>query len=125
MSRKERPLSPFWVYRWRINMVTSSLHRLTGLFMSLGALVLAVWLIALAGGAESYERVQPFYGSVVFKALALVWTFCFFFHLFNGIRHLVWDTGYGFEISQIRASGWAVVGATAVATVIFGLSAFA
>lgn len=125
MSRTERPLSPFWVYRWRINMVLSSMHRLTGLFLALGAVAFAVWLIALAGGVEAYERVRPFYGSLVFKALAIGWTFCFFLHLFNGIRHLVWDTGYGFEPRQIRAGGWAVVGATAVATVIFSLSVLA
>ena len=97
MSRVQRPLSPFWVYHWQITMWLSSLHRITGLLLSAGALALAVWLIPLAGGPEAYANVQGFYASGVFKALAVLWAFSFFLHLFNGVRHLAWDTGHGFE----------------------------
>ena len=125
MSRAQRPLSPFWVYRWRITMWLSSLHRITGLLLSLGALALAVWLIALASGPEAYARVQPLYAGGLFRSLVLVWTFCFFLHLFNGVRHLVWDTGHGFEPSRARASGWAVLAAAVIATAVFGFSVIA
>jgi succinate dehydrogenase / fumarate reductase cytochrome b subunit len=104
-------------------MWLSSLHRITGLLLSAGALALAVWLIALAGGSAAYEAVQPLYASGAFKVLLIVWTFCFFLHLFNGIRHLVWDTGRGFEPSRARASGWAVLTVTVIATAVFSLSA--
>lgn len=123
MSPAERPLSPFWIYRWRITMLLSSLHRITGLLLSLGAVALAVWLIALAGGPDSYARVQPYYAGAAFKLFVVGWTFCFFLHLFNGIRHLVWDTGRGFAPRQARASGWAVVAATLIATAAFSLGA--
>jgi succinate dehydrogenase / fumarate reductase cytochrome b subunit len=99
-------------------MWLSSLHRITGLLLSAGALALAVWLIALSSGSSAYEGVQPIYASAWFKVLLVGWTFCFFFHLCNGVRHLVWDTGAGFEKPQIRSSAWTVVVVSAVATVL-------
>ena len=124
MATVERPLSPHvWTYRWQITMWLSSLHRITGLLLSLGALALAAWLIGLAGGAQSYENVQVVFASTWFKLPLIGWTFCFFFHLFNGVRHLVWDSGRGFERHQTRASGWTVVITTVAATAVFSLIA--
>lgn len=110
MDGPERPLSPhLQVYRWGITNTLSILHRATGVFMSLGLLVLACWLIAIATGPEAYADVYRFYGSVWFKLPLAGWAFCFFYHLGNGIRHLVWDSGRGFGQGQIVAGGWAVV----------------
>jgi len=124
MHGVSRPLSPhITVYRWQITMALSSLHRITGGLLSLGALALAVWLIALASGSSTYARVRDVYGSALFKVLLVAWAFCFFFHLANGVRHLVWDTGAGFERGSIRASGWTVVIAAVVATAVFSVLA--
>ena len=119
MQGVQRPLSPYWIYRWEITMWLSSLHRVTGLLLSLGAVALAVWLIALATGPDSFDAVSRLYGSAWLKPLFVGWTFCFFFHLANGVRHLTWDAGYGFEPKRIRASGWTVVVVTLAATAAF------
>lgn len=119
----QRPLSPYWIYRWEITMWLSSLHRITGLLLSLGAVALAVWLIALATGDEAFDAVSRVYGSGWFKPLFIGWSFCFFFHLANGVRHLTWDAGYGFDPKRIRASGWTVVAVTLVATAAFSYAA--
>ena len=104
-------------------MWLSSLHRITGLLLSLGAVALAVWLIALAGGPAAFADVQAVFGSAWFKLPLIVWTFCFSLHLANGIRHLFWDAGMGFDRAQIRRSGWAVVLVTLLVTVAFSLVA--
>jgi succinate dehydrogenase / fumarate reductase cytochrome b subunit len=104
-------------------MWLSSLHRITGLLLSLGAVVLGVWLIALASGSQSFAAVQGIVGADWFKPLLVGWTFCFFFHLANGVRHLFWDAGRGFDPKQIRASGWTVVVVSVVATAAFSLAA--
>jgi succinate dehydrogenase / fumarate reductase cytochrome b subunit len=120
MHGVSRPLSPhISVYSWHVTMALSSLHRITGLLLSLGALALAVWLVALATGSSAYAEVRDVYASAWFKALLILWTFCFFFHLANGVRHLAWDTGAGFERGTIRASGWTVFVAALVATAAF------
>ena len=124
MHGAERPVSPhLQIYRWQITMALSILHRITGLVLSLGAIVLAVWLIALASGPEAYSDIQGLVGGGWFKALLVGWTFCFFYHLCNGVRHLVWDLGYGFDPKQIRTSGWTVVVVTLLATAAFAYGA--
>jgi succinate dehydrogenase / fumarate reductase cytochrome b subunit len=123
MHGVQRPLSPYWIYRWEITMWLSSLHRITGLLLSLGAVALAVWLVALATGSEAFAAVSRVYGAAWFKPLLVGWTFCFFFHLANGVRHLAWDTGRGFDPKQIRATGWTVVVVTFVATAAFSYAA--
>jgi len=123
MHGVQRPLSPYWIYRWQITMVLSSLHRITGLLLSLGAVVLGVWLIALASGPGSYGDLREIVGSVWFKPLLIGWTFCFFFHLANGVRHLAWDAGYGFDKALIQVSGWTVVVVSVAATAAFAFAA--
>ena len=125
----ERPLSPhLQIYRWQLTSVLSILHRMTGVALSVGTLLLAWWLVALASGEESYNAAQGFIGSFLGKLLLLGWSFAVFYHLANGIRHLFWDAGYGFEIKTTYASGWTVVGASALLTVLawgIGLSVMA
>ena len=123
MHGVQRPLSPYWIYRWEITMWLSSLHRITGLLLSLGAVVLAAWLIGLASGPAAFDAVQAIVGAAWFKPLLVGWTFCFFFHLANGVRHLCWDAGYGFDPQRIRLSGRLVLVVTILATAAFSYAA--
>ena len=124
-----RPLSPhLQIYRRQITSVLSISHRATGLALSAGTLLLVWWLVALARGPEAFASAQGLVGSWVGRILLLGWTFSLFFHLANGIRHLFWDAGYGFEIKTTTASGWAVVVASVALTLIAwvaGLAAMA
>ena len=119
MQGVQRPLSPFWIYRWQVTMWLSSLHRITGLMLSAGAVVLAIWLLAAASGEQSYEQAAAVLGASWFKVPLIGWAFCFFFHLANGIRHLVWDSGAGFGRGTIRASAYTVLAFTVLATAAF------
>lgn len=123
MHGVQRPLSPYWIYRWEITMWLSSLHRITGLLLSLGAVVLAAWLIALASGPDEFAAVAGILGATWFKPLLVGWTFCFFFHLANGVRHLSWDAGYGFDRQRIRVTGRIVVAVSVIATAVFSYAA--
>lgn len=120
MSNNGRPLSPHLsIYRWPITMTLSILHRVTGVGLSVGFVVWTVWLFDVASGAEAYAVFIAMMTTVVGKILLVGWSFAFFFHLANGIRHLVWDTGRGFEIRHANASAWLVLLATAVMTAAF------
>ncbi|HLZ96942.1 MAG TPA: succinate dehydrogenase, cytochrome b556 subunit [Steroidobacteraceae bacterium] len=116
MPQPARPLSPhLLIYRWEIGMATSILHRLTGAALALGIVALCYWLISLAGGAAAYGSAVRVLWSPLGVLFLFVWTFCFFFHLLNGVRHLFWDAGVGFERAQRHMSGWiAVAGALAL-----------
>ena len=110
MSNSDRPLSPHLsVYRWSITMTLSILHRATGVAMSVGLIVYASWLVNAAAGAADYERFAGLMSTLVGRLLLIAWSFAFFFHLANGVRHLVWDIGIGFERHQANASGWFVL----------------
>jgi succinate dehydrogenase / fumarate reductase cytochrome b subunit len=121
-----RPLSPhLQVYRWQLTSVLSVLHRATGIALSVGVLYLALWVICASGGANTYAQFQGFNGSILGRIVLGGWLFCLFYHLFNGIRHLFWDAGYGFEIKDAYRTGSIVVAASLVATLaawIVGLS---
>ena len=115
----ERPLSPhLQIYRLQLTSALSILHRITGVALAVGTLLLAWWLVALASGEDAYTAAQGFIGSWLGKLLLLGWSFALFFHLANGIRHLFWDAGYGFEIKTTYASGWTVVAASALLTIL-------
>lgn len=125
MGSVERPLSPhLGVYRWQVTNSLSILHRLTGLYLSLGALVLVWWLVALASGPAAYAGVLDVLTSGWFRLPVIGWVFCFFYHLANGIRHLFWDAGKGFEPRVYTASGWAVVAFSVLATLVYCVVAF-
>ena len=124
MSSTGRPLSPhIQIYRPQITSVLSILHRATGIFLCFGAVVFAWWVIALALGPEAYAAVRGALGSWLGRLLLFAWTFSFFYHLCNGVRHLFWDAGVGFELRTVHASGLAVVAASIALTIIaFGLA---
>tara|TARA_R110002049_G_scaffold93308_4_gene230752 strand:- start:2022 stop:2399 length:378 start_codon:yes stop_codon:yes gene_type:complete len=110
MSNSGRPLSPHLsIYRWPITMTLSILHRATGVALSMGLIVLAAWLLHVASGPENYQYFRDMMSSMMGILLLIGWTFAFLLHLGNGIRHLVWDAGYGFEKSQANASAWFVL----------------
>lgn len=114
-----RPLSPhLQVYRPQLTSVLSILHRATGIALAVGALYLAVWVICAAASPRTYATFQGFNGSVVGRIVLGGWLFAAFYHLSNGIRHLFWDAGYGFELKDAYRSGWIVVGVSAVATLL-------
>lgn len=117
--QKERPLSPhLQIYRPQLTSMLSIMHRGTGVFLALGTPLLVYWLMTLATGPEAYQEMQQCFSHWFVQLVLLGWTFALFYHLCNGIRHLFWDIGKGFEMDNLYKSGWAVVGSAVVLTVI-------
>ena len=126
MANENRPLSPhLQVYRPQLTSVLSILHRITGIGLAIGTLLLVWWLIAAAIGPTAFNTVQSFIGSTIGRILLLGWSFALFYHLSNGIRHLVWDAGKGFELTTAYASGRLVVAGSVVLTAISWIAAYA
>ncbi len=118
MNQRFRPLSPhIQIYRRQLTSVLSILHRLTGIALAGGAVLIAVWLSAVAYDQELFLAIFGFLSSIPGRILLFLWSLATFYHLCNGIRHLFWDSGRGFELHQVRKSGWSVVAATLVLTV--------
>ena len=116
---RERPLSPhLQVWRWHITMATSIAHRVTGVALYVGALIAAAWAISLASGPEAYATFQGLLGSPIGLLVMFGLTVSFFYHLANGIRHLVWDAGHGYDLKSANASAVFVFAFTAVATIV-------
>ena len=114
-----RPLSPhLQVYRPQLTSVLSILHRLAGVALSAGTLLMVWWLVAAATSENAFATVQGFVGSPFGWLLMFGWTVALCFHFFNGLRHLAWDLGRGFEKHEYAATGKAVVIATGAATVL-------
>jgi succinate dehydrogenase / fumarate reductase cytochrome b subunit len=125
MPTHPRPLSPhLQVYRPQITSVLSITHRATGVALSVGTLVLAYWLSAASYGDDTFNQAQAILRSPIGAILLIGWTWSFFFHLCNGIRHLAWDVVWGFELKRVYATGWLVVGASVVLTAITWLLAW-
>ena len=124
MKSADRPISPhLQIYRWQLTSVLSILHRAAGIVLSAGAILLVWWLVAAASGPDAYEGVANFLGSWIGLLLLFGWTASLFYHLCNGIRHLVWDTGQALDLKSTYLGGWLVVGATAVLTVATWIAA--
>ncbi|MGB5345111.1 MAG: succinate dehydrogenase, cytochrome b556 subunit [Woeseia sp.] len=120
MTSSGRPLSPHLsIYRWPITMTLSILHRVSGIVLSVGLIAFAWWLLATSTGAAEYRQFADFASSLPGQLMLIGWTAAFFYHLANGIRHLVWDFGYGFEISTANASAWFVLVLTVLLTAGF------
>ena len=112
---RTRPLSPhLQVYRLPLPALLSISHRATGLVLAAGSLVFTYWLAAVAAGPEAFARAQALLGSIPGRVLLFAITFSLFYHLGNGIRHLFWDAGVGFELRTVRRSGIVVVVASVV-----------
>ncbi len=115
-----RPLSPhLQVYRPQISSALSIFHRFSGIALSLGALLLAAWLAAAATSPSAFGMVQALLDSILGKLILFGFTLALFYHFCNGIRHLFWDAGYGYEIPVMRRTGYAVLIATVGLSVLF------
>ena len=114
-----RPLSPFMIgpyYRPQLTSMLSILHRLTGVGLSVGAVLLVLWLCAVASGPWSYASVSKHLGAWYGQALLFGWSWSLLYHLCNGIRHLFWDLGYGYTLPVAYRSGYAVVAVSLLLT---------
>lgn len=125
MATQDRPLSPhLQVYRPQITSMLSILHRITGVGLGAGTLLIAWWLIAAATGPEAFETAQAFLGSLFGRLILLGFTWALFYHLCNGIRHLVWDAGYGYDLDSVTRTGWLVVAASLVLTALAWIAGY-
>jgi len=125
MAVRERPLSPhLLIYRPQLTSILSITHRATGVFLILGALMLANWVIAAAYGAETFATAQALLGSFFGRLILFGMTFSLFYHLANGVRHLFWDFGKGFELPVLYASGVVVVIFSVVLTIVTWIAAY-
>lgn len=118
MATPERPLSPFMHYRWQYTNTTSIVHRITGILLSLCFFVLVYWLAAAAAGPAKYAAAVQCIGSPLMQLVLVGGLFSFCYHLLNGIRHLFFDAGYGFDLKVARKTGWAVFIGALVLTVV-------
>jgi succinate dehydrogenase / fumarate reductase cytochrome b subunit len=126
MPSANRPLSPhLQVYRPQLTSVLSISHRVTGLALSAGMLMLVWQLIAAASGPDAFDTFQAFAGSWVGIVVLLGWSIALFYHLSNGIRHLIWDTGAGLDLPSAYRSGMFVLASTVVLTVVTWVAALA
>ena len=126
MSTTSRPLSPhIQIYKPQLTSVLSITHRATGVFLCLGAVVFAWWVVALSIGPEAFAAVRAALGSWLGRLLLFAWTFSFFFHLCNGVRHLFWDAGLGLELQSAYASGKAVIAGSIALTLLAWVLAYA
>jgi len=125
MANTNRPLSPhLQVYRPQLTSMLSILHRGTGVALAGGLILMLWWLVALASGPEYYEYVMGIAGSIIGRLVMLGFTWALFFHLCNGLRHLYWDAGWGFEITSVYRSGYMVVIGASVLTVLAWIAAY-
>jgi succinate dehydrogenase / fumarate reductase cytochrome b subunit len=106
----ERPLSPhISVYRLLINTVMSGLHRITGMALYVGTLLLAAWLVGAAMGERQFNWVNDLFGHPVGKLILFGYTWALFHHMLGGLRHFIWDTGRGFQIWQVNLLAWLTI----------------
>ena len=118
-TKHPRPLSPFMMYRWQYTNTLSILNRVTGIILTVGLLPFVYWLVAAASGEEAYATAHDVFAHPLAKVALFGFSFAFFYHLMNGVRHLVWDTGHGLERRSARISGWVAFLGSVVVTLFF------
>lgn len=125
-AKRQRPLSPhLQVYRLPLPALTSIFHRITGVGLSVGTLLLVWWLAAAAAGPDAYETASGFIASPLGLLLMFGWTVALWYHLLNGIRHLIWDSVKMLTLEQSYASAKLVIGGAVLATLVTWVAAFA
>jgi len=123
-TTRNRPISPhLQVYKLPLTANLSVLHRGTGIVLSIGSLLVLYWLTAIAAGPEAYATASSILGSWLGKLVLFGWTFALFYHLCNGIRHLLRDTGFGFDLPTTYLSNKIVLAASVVLTLLLWLVA--
>lgn len=126
MGTERRPLSPhLQIYRPQLTSVLSIAHRASGLVLAGASVLLVVWLVSIASGAQAYERFVTLAGSFVGRGILFLVTLAFCYHLANGIRHLFWDAGYGFSLPAVYRSGWTVIGVAVALSLLLWIVAYA
>ncbi len=119
MAPRPRPLSPhLQIYRLPLTVVLSISHRITGAFLVLGVLLLVALLVAAAAGPQAYAAVHGHVAAWYGQLILFLSTFVLFFHFCNGIRHLAWDAGYGYEYPTVNLTAYVALGATVVLTLL-------
>ena len=109
-TKNERPLSPhIGIYRLQINMVMSIVHRITGAALYFGTLLLAAWLIAIAQGPQAFDTVNSVMGHPIGLLVLFGYTWALIHHMLGGLRHLLWDTGRGFDLGSVNRLGWLTI----------------
>tara|TARA_B100002052_G_scaffold232461_1_gene215380 strand:+ start:500 stop:871 length:372 start_codon:yes stop_codon:yes gene_type:complete len=117
-----RPLSPHLsIHKKVLTALFSIFHRITGIGLSLGSLLISIWYLLLSLGPDYYVYFEFFSGSILFKLTLLIWTVGIFYHLFNGCRKLYWSFGIGMELSTVYLSGYIVLFLTLISTIIVWL----
>lgn len=122
-----RPLSPFMLgkfYRLQLTSLLSIVHRITGVLLSVGVLGLTAWIVCVAAGFSAYAGYLQIVRSIPGQLLLAVWSWALFYHLCNGVRHLVWDAGYCLRIRQVYLAGWVVLVASVGLTAALWYVAF-
>ena len=110
MPTPQRPLSPhLQIYRRQLTTVMSILHRITGVVLAVGAFGIAWWLLAVSASDQRYAQFADLAASVPGRVVLAGFSYCLMYHLLNGLRHLLWDSGRGLAIPQVYATGWTVV----------------
>jgi succinate dehydrogenase cytochrome b subunit len=121
----ERPLSPhLQIYAPKINMVMSIVHRITGGALYFGTLLLAWWLLAAATGPEAFSVANSFFGTIVGKLILFGYTWALMHHALGGVRHFIWDTGRGFELTTVKLLSWATLLGSIALTVLVWIVAY-
>ncbi len=119
MTTNERPLSPhLQIYKLELPMVLSGLHRITGIALSVGSILLVAWIASAVYSADAFAGMNRFLGSVIGQLMLFGWTFSLIYHSVSGVRHLIWDTGRLLEVKQIHSSGKIVLAITIVLTLL-------
>ena len=122
MNDSKNPLSPhLQIYRWHISSLLSITHRISGVINLLALILIFFWLIFLSLGENNYQSFLLIINSFIGKFILIGFTWSMSFHLLSGIRHLVWDLGYGFEIKTANITGAIVFISSLVLTIIFWL----
>ena len=118
-TMNERPLSPhLQIYKLELPMVLSGLHRITGIALSVGSILLVAWILSAVLSAEVFASMNRFLGGFIGQFMLFGWTFSLIYHSVNGVRHLIWDTGRLLEVKQIYSSSKIVLAITIVLTLL-------
>lgn len=113
------------VYRWTLTMALSIVHRATGIALYVGTLLLVWWLVAAASGPAAYANIQAFTSSIIGRLIVFGYTWALMHHMLSGVRHLVWDLGYGFKANEREALTWGALIGGIVLTVLIWIIAYA
>lgn len=124
-QNSSRPLSPhLQVYRPMLTTIMSIVHRITGMALYAGTFLLAWWLIAAASGPEYYDWVNGLFGSWLGRLILFGYTWALVHHMLGGLRHLIWDTGRGFELAAVEMFAKVTLGGSVVLTIVLWIIAY-